>query len=111
MASDELATNTPSDREDDHARPHMTNKTLNRRAFGMGGGYGRISTQGMNFNIPTNEGTHDHALDQNGEHSWRYKTVKFIHSSKIQVILMAMLFCDVIILFIELLFFYLFNLY
>ncbi|GKY91406.1 hypothetical protein MPSEU_000112900 [Mayamaea pseudoterrestris] len=66
--------------------------------------YGRLSVRGMNFRIPTNQGAHDHALDQNGQDSWRYKTVKFIHSSKIQIALMVLLFCDVIILFIELLF-------
>ena len=93
---------TTEETADHTTSPASPNKILTR---GMtGGGYGRISTRGMNFNIPTNQGTHDHALDQNGEHSWRYKTVKFIHSSKIQIVLMAMLFCDVIILFIELLF-------
>ena len=65
---------------------------------------GRLSTKMMNFGIPTNQATHDHAYEEHGKDSWRFKTLQFIHSSKVQILLMALLFCDVIILFIELLF-------
>lgn len=65
---------------------------------------GRLSVHSMNFNIPTVQGTNEHAIEKHGPDSWRYKVLKFLHSGKVQILLMALLFLDVIILFIELLF-------
>jgi hypothetical protein len=64
-----------------------------------------LSSQGgMQFRMPSNQDTHDHALNRHGEHSWRYQTIRWIHSSPVQIALMSLLFCDVLILFVELLF-------
>jgi len=67
---------------------------------GMGG---RLSVRSMNFNIPTTQGAHDHAKEEHGSRSWQYRALKFIHSDNVQRLLMALLFLDVIILFVELL--------
>ena len=64
---------------------------------------GALSTRALNFNIPTTQGTNDHAKEQHGTHSWRYKVLRFVHSGKVQKLLMALLLLDVIILFIEIL--------
>ena len=70
----------------------------------QGGGAGALSVRTMNFNIPTNQGTHAHAEQEHGTDSWRYKALHFLHSSKIQKLFMGLLMADVIILFLELLF-------
>lgn len=62
---------------------------------------GRLSQHSMNFAIPTTKGAQDHAEEQHGSHSWRYKALKFIHQSWFQKLLMALLLLDVIILFTE----------
>jgi hypothetical protein len=69
-----------------------------------GGRGGRLSVASFNFNIPSNQGCYEHAEEHHGTESWRYKTIKFLHSGKVQVLLMCLLFLDVIILFVELLF-------
>jgi hypothetical protein len=64
---------------------------------------GRLSTRTFNFGIPTNQGTQEHAYAEHGEASWRYKVLKFLHSRKVQSILMGLLLLDIIILFAEIL--------
>jgi hypothetical protein len=62
---------------------------------------GRVDSQYINYEIPTNEGVDEHVKRYQGHDSWRYKIVKFIHSKKVQYILMSLLLLDVIILFVE----------
>jgi hypothetical protein len=69
----------------------------------LGGYGGRLSVASFNFNIPSNQGCYEHAEEHHGTESWRYKTIKFLHSDKVQMVLMCLLFLDVIILFVELL--------
>lgn len=89
-------------------RKSMTNTATNnntpppQQRPGMGAG--RLSVRSMNFGIPTNQGAHDHAKEEHGTRSWQYRALKFIHSENVQRLLMALLFLDVIILFVELLF-------
>jgi Ion transport protein len=67
------------------------------------GGRSRLSVHAMNFNIPTDQGVHDHVKGQYSQDSWRYKVLKFLHSNKVQIMLIGLLLLDVIILFVELL--------
>lgn len=69
------------------------------RGFG-----GQLSVANFNFNIPSSMGTYQHAEEIHGADSWRYKVVKFLHSGRVQVLLMGLLFLDVLILFVEMLF-------
>jgi Zn-finger nucleic acid-binding protein len=64
---------------------------------------GQISTRVFNFGIPTNQGTQEHAYAEHGESSWRYKVLKFLHSRKVQSILMGLLLLDILVLFAEIL--------
>jgi hypothetical protein len=62
---------------------------------------GRLSVRSMNFGIPTNTGAQEHVEDLHGDESWRLKILKVLHSPNMQKTLMALLFLDVVILFIE----------
>lgn len=85
-------------------RMPVTVPMANKHEVGQRGGAGALSVRSMNFNIPTNQGTHNHAAREHGADSWRYKALHFLHSSKIQTFFMGLLMADVIILFLELLF-------
>lgn len=65
---------------------------------------GRLSVANFNFNIPTNQGCTEHAELEHGVDSWRVWVLRFLHSSQVQILLMLLLFLDVIIMFVELLF-------
>lgn len=61
----------------------------------------RLSTTNLNFRIPTQRGAQEIVDDNHGEESSKAKMLKFLHSTKVQMFLMALLFFDVIILFME----------
>ena len=62
----------------------------------------RLSVASMNFGIPTNEDAQMHVHETHGPESWRYKVLRFLHKTKVQVTLMALLVLDVLILCTEL---------
>jgi hypothetical protein len=62
----------------------------------------RLSVASMNFGIPTNEDAQMHVHETHGSESWRYKVLRFLHTTKVQVTLMALLVLDVLILCTEL---------
>jgi len=62
---------------------------------------GRLCQIGINFQVPANEGAKKYIKDTHGHESWRLKILRFLHNHKVQYALMALLFLDVVILFIE----------
>lgn len=84
-----------NDDEEDQSTP--TPKKIKKRPPMLG----RIDSQRINYDIPTNEGVDEHVKRYQGHDSWRYKIVKFIHSKKVQYFLMGLLLLDVLILFVE----------
>ena len=105
MESAEQASSPAAEEASNHAVPPLRSRMAVMTAKGPGvTAAGALSVRSMNFKIPTNQGAHDHAEQEHGKDSWRYKALHFLHSPKIQKLLMALLFADVIILFLELLF-------
>jgi hypothetical protein len=62
----------------------------------------RLSVTSMNFGIPTDEDAQMHVHETHGPESWRYKVLRFLHTTKVQMTLMALLILDVLILCTEL---------
>jgi hypothetical protein len=62
----------------------------------------RLSVASMNFGIPTNDDAEMHVHATHGSESWRYKVLRFLHTTKVQVTLMSLLVLDVLILCTEL---------
>jgi hypothetical protein len=62
----------------------------------------RLSVKSMNFGIPTDHEAQLHVHETHGSDSWRYKVLRFIHTTKVQITLMSLLILDVLILCTEL---------
>lgn len=63
----------------------------------------RLATEGpFRWVFPRHKAEQVHIRQENGEESWQFRTLKFLHSRKVQYTLMALLLLDVMILFIEL---------
>mmetsp|Transcript_578 Transcript_578/g.1034 ORF Transcript_578/g.1034 Transcript_578/m.1034 type:complete len:404 (+) Transcript_578:250-1461(+) len=90
-------TSYDDDDDEEDQSPTPTPKKLKKRPPRLG----RIDSQRINYDIPTNEGVDEHVKRYQGHDSWRYKIVKFIHSKKVQYFLMGLLLLDVLILFVE----------
>lgn len=62
----------------------------------------QLSTDSLNWAMPSNRDVNLHVQEQAGEHSWRYWVVKMLHGRRMQIFLASLLLLDVVILFCEL---------
>lgn len=62
----------------------------------------QLSTASLNWNIPANHEVTLHAQTEQGDESWQYQALKFLHGKRVQIFLACLLLLDVLILFCEL---------
>jgi hypothetical protein len=68
------------------------------------GRMGRLSLygDGMNFDIPSNQGTTEHVVAMHGNDSWQCRVLRVLHSKTVEYTLASLLALDIILLFGEL---------
>jgi hypothetical protein len=63
----------------------------------------RISTHDLNFGIPSNMAAQEHVTEMHGKDSMKASVLRFLHKKWVQLLLLALLLLDILILFMELL--------
>jgi Zn-finger protein len=89
-----------NDGDDVERRPRLGSPDVDDVGDRLDKGY-RLSTNNLNFGIPTNQGTMEHVEEQHGSESWRYRTIVFMHQSWVQRTFAMLLLLDVLVLFTE----------
>ena len=61
----------------------------------------KLSIASVAFHVPAKEQAREHVKETHGEEGWKHKLITLLHQRQVQILMMALLILDVIILFVE----------